>query len=98
MLVLFTSYDMLKKAYHILKESLEDSGFSLFAQGISRGSHSRLKKKFVTTDDAILLGTNSFWQGVDIPSNLLSCLVIVRLPFQPPNHPVYAAKANLIKK
>src|SRR5699024_5007543 len=42
-------------------------------------------------------GTSSFWEGVDIPGDDLSCLLIVRLPFQPPNHPVYEAKSNQFK-
>ncbi|MFS0672651.1 ATP-dependent DNA helicase DinG [Ornithinibacillus sp. 179-J 7C1 HS] len=93
MLVLFTSYDMLKKSYYLLKETMENEKFVLIAQGISSGSRERLKKNFQTFDQSILLGTSSFWEGVDIPGDDLSCLVIVRLPFQPPNHPVYEAKA-----
>lgn len=94
MLVLFTSYDMLKKAHNILKEFTATGEFMLIAQGISSGSRSRLKKNFQAFDRAILLGTSSFWEGVDIPGNDLSCLVIVRLPFQPPHHPIYEAKAQ----
>lgn len=97
MLILFTSYDMLKKTYYLLKEWVEDE-YMLIAQGISSGSRSRLKKNFQTFEQAILLGTNSFWEGVDIPGSDLTCVVIVRLPFQPPNHPVYQAKANFYKK
>ncbi|WP_236686930.1 ATP-dependent DNA helicase DinG [Ornithinibacillus contaminans] len=98
MLVLFTSYDMLKKSYYLLKEIMENDQFVLIAQGISSGSRARLKKNFQTFDQSILLGTSSFWEGVDIPGDDLSCLMIVRLPFQPPNHPVYEAKAIEMKK
>jgi ATP-dependent DNA helicase DinG len=98
MLVLFTSYDMLKKSYYLLKETMESDKFVLIAQGISSGSRERLKKNFQTFDQSILLGTSSFWEGVDIPGDDLSCLMIVRLPFQPPNHPVYEAKAQDMKK
>ncbi|WP_112181162.1 ATP-dependent DNA helicase DinG [Paraliobacillus zengyii] len=98
MLVLFTSYDMLKKAYILLREIIDEEEYMLIAQGVSSGSRSRLKKNFQTFDQAILLGTNSFWEGIDIPGSDLSCVVIVRLPFQPPNHPVYQAKANYLKK
>ncbi|WP_042146487.1 ATP-dependent DNA helicase DinG [Paucisalibacillus sp. EB02] len=98
MLVLFTSYDMLKKSYYLLKETMENEKFVLIAQGISSGSRERLKKNFQTFDQSILLGTSSFWEGVDIPGDDLSCLVIVRLPFQPPNHPVYEAKAVDMKR
>lgn len=97
MLVLFTSYDMLRKAYYLLRETIDTSTFMLIAQGISSGSRSRLKKNFQTFSQSILLGTSSFWEGVDIPGDDLSCLMIVRLPFQPPNHPVYEAKSNQFK-
>ncbi|WP_164668785.1 ATP-dependent DNA helicase DinG [Virgibacillus doumboii] len=97
MLVLFTSYDMLKKSYNLLKETIDINKYMLIAQGISSGSRSRLKKNFQTFDQAILLGTSSFWEGVDIPGEDLSCLMIVRLPFQPPNHPIYEAKSNYLK-
>lgn len=98
MLVLFTSYDMLKKSYHILREAIHPSDYILIAQGISSGSRTRLKKNFQTFDRAILLGTSSFWEGVDIPGEDLSSLVIARLPFQPPNHPIYEAKSALLEK
>ncbi|RDW19625.1 ATP-dependent helicase DinG [Oceanobacillus arenosus] len=98
MLVLFTSYDMLRKSYHLLKEIIDTNKYVLIGQGISSGSRARLKKNFQTFDQAILLGTSSFWEGVDIPGDDLSCLVIVRLPFQPPAHPVYEAKSNYLKE
>ncbi|MBP2078303.1 ATP-dependent DNA helicase DinG [Oceanobacillus polygoni] len=98
MLVLFTSYDMLKKSYTLLKETIDTGKYVLIGQGITSGSRSRLKKNFQTFDHAILLGTSSFWEGVDIPGDDLSCLMIVRLPFQPPNHPVFEAKSNLVKE
>ncbi|GGB33268.1 ATP-dependent DNA helicase DinG [Virgibacillus dakarensis] len=97
MLVLFTSYDMLHKSYGVLKETMDLSRYMLIAQGISSGSRSRLKKNFIHYEQSILLGTSSFWEGVDIPGEDLSCLVIVRLPFEPPDHPIYEAKANFLK-
>ncbi|MFG6118429.1 ATP-dependent DNA helicase DinG [Thalassobacillus sp. B23F22_16] len=98
MLVLFTSYDMLKKTYELLREIIMPEEFMLFAQGVTSGSRERLKKNFQAFDQSILLGTSSFWEGVDIPGDDLSCLMIVRLPFQPPNHPVYQARAERMKK
>lgn len=97
MLVLFTSYDMLRKSYYLLRETIDINQYMLIAQGISSGSRSRLKKNFQSFDQSILLGTSSFWEGVDIPGQDLSCLMIVKLPFQPPTHPVYEAKANHFK-
>lgn len=98
MLVLFTSYDMLRKVYDLLRETLDTVYYTLIAQGVSSGSRAKLKKNFQTFDRSILLGTSSFWEGIDIPGEDLSCLVIVRLPFEPPNHPIYEAKANALKK
>ncbi len=97
MLVLFTAHDMLKETYQMIKESNLLDDFILLAQGVSGGSNSRLTKKFQQFEKAILLGTNSFWDGIDIPGENLSCLVMVRLPFSPPNDPVTAAKHNYLQ-
>ncbi len=97
MLVLFTSYDMLKKTYSAMKDFIDQDEFILIAQGVSSGSRSRLKKNFQAFDQAILFGTSSFWEGVDIPGQDLTSVVIVRLPFQPPDHPVYKAKSDALK-
>lgn len=98
MLILFTSYDMLRRTYILMKESglLED--YVLMGQGITGGSRTRLTRNFQRFEKAILLGTSSFWEGIDIPGEDLSCLIIVRLPFSPPNEPITEAKCNLIKK
>ncbi|WP_413309209.1 ATP-dependent DNA helicase DinG [Bacillus sp. 1P10SD] len=96
MLILFTAYDMLKKTYELIKESGFLDEFVLIAQGITSGSRTRLTRNFQRYDKAILLGTSSFWEGVDIPGEDLSCLVIVRLPFSPPDEPLTEAKCQLI--
>ncbi|XJZ26019.1 ATP-dependent DNA helicase DinG [Bacillota bacterium Lsc_1132] len=98
MLLLFTSHEMLKKTYELIKESglLED--FVLIAQGITSGSRMRLTRNFQRYDKAILFGTSSFWEGIDIPGEDLSCLVIVRLPFSPPNEPYTEAKCEYVKQ
>lgn len=94
MLVLFTSHRMLKTVYGPLKERLEDSGIQVLGQGMDGGSRSRLTQQFVKQPSSVLLGTSSFWEGIDLPGDALTCLVIVRLPFQPPNHPVAEAKSE----
>ncbi|MCF6408205.1 ATP-dependent DNA helicase DinG [Pseudalkalibacillus salsuginis] len=98
MLVLFTSYDLLKKTYHRFKELADPEDFSLIGQGIDSGSRARLTKHFKQLDRAVLFGTSSFWEGVDIPGNDLSCLVIVRLPFNPPDNPVIEARSEQIRR
>lgn len=60
-------------------------------------SRSRLIRKFQEFDKSILLGTSSFWEGIDIPGDALSCLVIVRLPFTPPYQPMIEAKGEWLK-
>ncbi|MEH7380758.1 ATP-dependent DNA helicase DinG [Bacillus sp. JJ1533] len=97
MLVLFTSYDMLHKTYLNLKSSVYLDQFVLIAQSISGGSRAKLTKNFQAFDKAILLGTSSFWEGVDIPGEDLSALIIVRLPFAPPNDPIFAVRAKEIE-
>jgi len=92
MLTLFTSHEMLKKTYELIKESGLLDDFALIAQGITSGSRSRLTKSFQRFDKAILFGTSSFWEGIDIPGEDLSCLVIVRLPFASPDEPINQAK------
>ncbi|WP_377888826.1 ATP-dependent DNA helicase DinG [Alkalihalobacillus sp. R86527] len=97
MLVLFTSYDMLRKAHLKMKELMKDDDLTLISQGVDSGSRVRLTKNFKESDDAILFGTSSFWEGVDIPGEDLSCLVIVRLPFSPPDNPVFQARSEKLK-
>ncbi|PFA70060.1 ATP-dependent helicase DinG [Bacillus sp. AFS015802] len=97
MLILFTSYDMLRKTYELMKESGLLEEYVLMAQGITSGSRTRLTKNFQRFDKAILFGTSSFWEGVDIPGEDLSCLAMVRLPFSPPDEPVNQAKSDILK-
>jgi ATP-dependent DNA helicase DinG len=97
MLLLFTSHEMLKKTYELIKESGFLSDFAIIAQGITSGSQTRLTRNFQRYEKAILLGTSSFWEGVDIPGEDLTCLVIVRLPFSPPDDPFTEAKCEYVK-
>ncbi|CRK83897.1 ATP-dependent DNA helicase DinG [Neobacillus massiliamazoniensis] len=97
MLILFTANDMLRKTYDLIKESGFLTDFVMIAQGITSGSRSRLTRNFKAFDKAILFGTSSFWEGVDIPGEDLSCLVVVRLPFSPPAEPLTEAKCQFIK-
>ncbi|EFM09730.1 DnaQ family exonuclease/DinG family helicase [Paenibacillus curdlanolyticus YK9] len=96
MLVLFTSYRMLRMVYEPLKEALELHQIQVLGQGIDSGNRSKLTRRFRQQPASVLLGTSSFWEGVDIPGDALTCLAIVRLPFQPPNHPLVEAKSELL--
>lgn len=91
MLVLFTSYELLRLVHDYIKSCGLLEEFILIAQGITSGSRTRLTKNFQRFEKAILFGTNSFWEGVDIPGEDLSCLVMVRLPFSSPDDPITEA-------
>lgn len=97
-LVLLTSHDMLKKVHQELKHGMSASGIQLLAQGITGGSPGKLMKTFKASNQAILLGTNHFWEGVDFPGDELTTVMIVRLPFRSPDHPLHAAKCELARK
>ncbi|KFN09435.1 ATP-dependent DNA helicase DinG [Paenibacillus macerans] len=98
MLVLFTSYRMLRQVYEPLKELLSAQGITVIGQGMDSGSRSKLTRRFQGQAASVLLGTSSFWEGVDIPGEALTSLAIVRLPFQPPNHPLVEAKSERLQK
>jgi ATP-dependent DNA helicase DinG len=98
MLVLFTSSRMLKQVHGSLKELLMPHDIQVLGQGVDSGNRSKLLRQFQDSRACVLLGTSSFWEGVDIPGDALSCLAIVRLPFQPPNHPLVEAKCETLKK
>lgn len=97
LLVLFTSYEMLRKTYAILKEDVTLEDFIIMGQGTGSGGRSKLTKNFRQFDKAILLGTSSFWEGVDFPGDHLKALMIVRLPFASPDEPTVAATCHYLE-
>ncbi len=94
MLGLFTSYAQLRQTAQAIAPRLALGNITVFDQsdGTSRQA---LLDGFVRTERAVLLGTRSFWEGVDIPGDDLSVLVIVRLPFAVPTDPIFAARSEL---
>jgi len=98
MLILFTSYRLLKHVYDPLKAALQSSNIQVLGQGIDSNNRTKLTRRFLQNEASVLLGTSSFWEGVDIPGEALQCLAIVRLPFQPPNHPLVEAKSELLQR
>jgi ATP-dependent DNA helicase DinG len=93
MLVLFTSYKQLKATSQVITPLLAKEDIQVFEQG-SGASASSLLESFKTTDRAVLLGTRSFWEGVDVPGEALSVLMITKLPFDVPSDPVIAARSE----
>jgi ATP-dependent DNA helicase DinG len=92
MLVLFTSYAQLKQTSQAVSSALADYGIMIYEQGEGASPHTLLEN-FKNAERAILLGTRSFWDGVDVPGEALSALVIVKLPFDVPSDPVIAARS-----
>jgi len=90
-LVLFTSYSQLTTTTQAITAPLSKQGITVFAQG-SGSSRAQLLENFRKGEKVVLLGTRSFWEGVDVPGEALSCLVIVKLPFDVPNDPIVAAR------
>ena len=91
-LVLFTSYAQLKKTSNDIGPEMSRAGITVFEQG-EGVSPSALLKTFRSTEKAILLGTRSFWEGVDIQGDALSVVIIAKLPFDVPSDPIIAARA-----
>ncbi|MCK4705236.1 MAG: ATP-dependent DNA helicase [Gammaproteobacteria bacterium] len=91
--LLFTSYRAMNEAKDFLQDKTE---FPIFIQG-DLPKH-LLLAKFRKAGDAILLGTSSFWEGVDVRGSALSCVVIDKLPFASPGDPVMQARIDVISK
>ncbi len=96
-LVLFTSYAQLKQTANAIRGPLSKAGIDLYDQ-TNGSSRSALLDNFKAADAGVLLGTKSFWEGVDIPGDTLSSLVITRLPFDVPDDPIIAARSETFEK
>ncbi|AXG38939.1 DNA polymerase III subunit epsilon [Enterococcus gilvus] len=82
-LVLFTSHDILNRVYQRVRVPLLNEGREVLAQGVG-GSREKLLKRFLLSNDALLFGADSFWEGVDLPGEILQLLIVTRLPFENP--------------
>jgi len=92
-LLLFTSHRQLRSTYYAIARPLEEANIVIYGQGLD-GSRRQLLQRFRTTPRCVLLGTRSFWEGIDVVGPALSCLVITRLPFSVPSDPVFAARSR----
>ncbi len=93
--VLFTSYALLKHVAEQLKPVCEAEGWPLLVQGQDGRSH--MLNTF-RAETSVLLGTDSFWEGVDVPGDALSCVILTRLPFRVPDDPVTEARMEDMRK
>jgi DNA polymerase-3 subunit epsilon/ATP-dependent DNA helicase DinG len=91
-LVLFTSNAALRATADAVRAPLERLGISVLQQGT--GNRHRLLREYRASERAVLLGSRSFWEGVDLPGDELRCLLIAKLPFSVPNDPLIAARSS----
>ena len=92
-MVLFTSYAQLQRTAEAITGPLAEAGIIVYEQGSGPSPHTLLKN-FRDSDQAVLLGTRAFWEGVDIPGQDLSVLVIAKLPFDVPSDPIISARSE----
>lgn len=93
--VLFTSYGMMEKFYHLLHSKLNALNYRPLKQGDY--NRQRLLHEFTSSKRSILFGTASFWEGVDIAGEALRCVIIVKLPFKVPTEPITQARIEAIE-
>ncbi len=95
--VLFTSYGLMNRAAAELSPWLVSRNLALFSQGEGM-SRSQMIQAFKENPRSLLFGTDSFWQGVDVPGDALQNVIITKLPFRAPDHPLTEARVEAIKK
>ena len=93
---LFTSHAALQATRSGIRSELEGAGIRTLAQGVD-GTPRSLMDAFLHNPESVLLGTASFWEGVDISGGALKALVVARLPFNVPTDPVFAARSEMFE-
>ncbi|MBN1309559.1 MAG: hypothetical protein JXA18_16685 [Chitinispirillaceae bacterium] len=97
MLVLFTANSMLSSVHQLLRAGASVNKHNLLAQGVT-GSRQIILEEFKKNSQMILLGTDSFWEGIDVPGEACEMVVIPRLPFPVPTHPLTQAVAQRMQE
>jgi ATP-dependent DNA helicase DinG len=96
-LVLFTNNRILRKAFEELLEKLLDKNINLYAQNNGMPNN-KILIQFRDDENSVLMGVDSFWMGVDIPGSSLRNVIVTKLPFDVPDHPVTEAKLEFIQE
>jgi DNA polymerase-3 subunit epsilon/ATP-dependent DNA helicase DinG len=92
-MALFTSHASLRACASAIRGPMKAIGLSVFAQGVD-GTPQQLVSRFLDNPESVLLGTSSFWEGVDLAGDALRVLLVTRLPFNVPSEPVFAARSE----
>lgn len=96
-LILFTAHYALREVYQRLEAPLDDAGICLLGHNLD-GGRTRLIEQFQSNSRSVLLGASSFWEGVDIPGDMLCNVIIIKLPFWPPTIPVIEARLEELSR
>jgi DNA polymerase-3 subunit epsilon/ATP-dependent DNA helicase DinG len=96
-LALFTSYAQLQQTSRAISGPLGQQGIEVYEQGQGASPHALLES-FKASEQAVLLGTRAFWEGVDIPGEDLSVLALIKLPFSVPSDPIVAARSETFEQ
>lgn len=93
-MVLFTSYSQLMATGRAIEQRLSDAGLTLLTQSEGSSRQQLLEQFKASKSKAVLLGTKSFWEGVDVPGEALQAVIIAKLPFDVPSDPIFAARSE----